>query len=133
MLNARGDPFLGLGPILGVAGKVLGKGIKLLKGGKAKKAVQAVVGAVKKVAGKKATQQVALGGGAAAATELLLRRKGAGVGMVGGRRRSMNAGNVKALRRSMRRVEAFATLAKKTIAFTKATRMKSTKKGGRCA
>lgn len=132
MLNARGDPFLGLGPILGVAGKVLGKGIKLLKGGKAKKAVQAVVGAVKKVAGKKVTQQVALGGGAAAATELLLRRKGVG-GMVGGRRRSMNVGNVKALRRSMRRVEAFATLAKKTIAFTKATKMKSTKKGGRCA
>jgi hypothetical protein len=38
--------------------------------------------------------------------------------------RRMNPGNVKALRRSMRRVESFAKLAKQTISFTHQTRMK---------
>lgn len=38
--------------------------------------------------------------------------------------RRMNPGNVRALRRSMRRVQAFAKLAKKTISFTHHVRMK---------
>jgi hypothetical protein len=41
----------------------------------------------------------------------------------GGYRR-MNVGNVRALRRSMRRVQGFAKLAKKTIQFTQRVRMK---------
>ena len=42
----------------------------------------------------------------------------------GGGYRRMNPGNVRALRRSMRRVQAFAKLAKKTISFTHHVRMK---------
>lgn len=40
------------------------------------------------------------------------------------RYRRMNVGNVRALRRSMRRVEGFAKLARQTITFTKQVRMK---------
>jgi hypothetical protein len=57
---------------------------------------------------------------------------GAGIGALiagrggGGARsyRRMNVGNVRALRRSMRRVEGFAKLARQTISFTSSTRMK---------
>lgn len=46
-------------------------------------------------------------------------------GPTGGRTyRRTNPGNVKALRRAMRRVQAFAHLAQKTIAFTKRVKMK---------
>lgn len=41
------------------------------------------------------------------------------------KRRSMNVTNTKALRRAMRRVEGFAKVAKRTISFTKKTKMKS--------
>ncbi len=40
------------------------------------------------------------------------------------RYRRMNVGNIRALRRSMRRVQAFAKLAHKTISFTKRVKMK---------
>jgi hypothetical protein len=43
--------------------------------------------------------------------------------------RRMNVGNVRALRRSMRRVEGFAKLARSTISFTKQTRMKARGRG----
>ena len=53
-------------------------------------------------------------------------------GAAGGRHyRRMNPGNVKALRRSMRRVESFAKLAHATINFTKTTRLKKRGKGHR--
>lgn len=61
-------------------------------------------------------------------------RTGVGGSTLGGyprrRYRRMNVGNTRALRRSMRRVQGFAKLAKATIQFTKTTRMK---KGARCA
>lgn len=50
--------------------------------------------------------------------------RGGGARAGGGSRR-MNVGNVRALRRSMRRVEGFAKLARSTISFTKQTRMKA--------
>lgn len=50
---------------------------------------------------------------------------GGGRGGARGRHRRMDVGNVKALRRSMRRVEGFAKLARSTISFTKQTRMKA--------
>ena len=48
-----------------------------------------------------------------------------------GRRRRLNPGNVQALRRSMRRVESFARLAKKTIHFVHTTKLKSSRKARR--
>jgi hypothetical protein len=52
-------------------------------------------------------------------------------GFGGGSRRRMNVGNTKALRRSVRRVEAFAKLAKKTIHMTQAVKLKTHRKGRR--
>jgi hypothetical protein len=48
----------------------------------------------------------------------------AGVGATRRRYRRMRVGNIKALRRAMRRVQSFAKLAKDTISFTSHTRMK---------
>lgn len=79
----------------------------------------------------------ALAGAAVGAGVAGLAAKGIG-SMFGGHRagggrtyRRMNAGNVKALRRSMRRVESFAKLAHATINFTKTTRLKKRGKGHR--
>lgn len=47
------------------------------------------------------------------------------------RRPRMNPGNIHALRRSMRRIESFAKLAKKTIQFVHHTKLKSTRKARR--
>lgn len=43
-------------------------------------------------------------------------------------RRRMNVGNVRALRRAMRRVQSFAKLAHKTISFTHRVKMKKRKR-----
>lgn len=62
----------------------------------------------------------------AAAAELYGGQNSAGWGAPSGWRtyRRMNPGNVRALRRSMRRVQAFAKLAKATIQFTHRVKMK---------
>lgn len=46
----------------------------------------------------------------------------------GYRYRRQNVGNIKALRRAMRRVESFAKLAKKTISFTTRVKMKKARR-----
>lgn len=100
----------------GVVGKVLGGGA-----GKAASSVAAKAGA-------SAASGAAFGlGGAAVGAALgglggMFGGKGKGEG--GHRRRRMNPGNIRALRRSMSRVQSFAKLAKSTISFTTHTRMK---------
>lgn len=55
----------------------------------------------------------------------------AGVGATRAHRRTMRVTNVKALRRAMRRVQGFAKLAHRTIAFTKRVHMKRHRRGRR--
>jgi hypothetical protein len=120
----RGDPFLGA---------LVGGALKLATGGFAKKALGAVgslfrrgvrPGGVVPVAGSILKKGAGLAAGGAA-FELGARAVRGGGGGGGRTYKRMNVGNVKALRRSMRRVQGFAKLAKQTISFTKSTRMKT--------
>lgn len=130
--QAAGDPFLG-----GLLKKALGFGAGLLGIGKgpSKGALQdAMAAALAKSKGMAGTairkfpggaKGAALAGGALGAGALAGAAGEAMFGGRGGRRyRRQNVGNIKALRRAMRRVEGFAHLAHQTISFTKATRMK---------
>lgn len=122
--QAKGDPFLGgliskIGKgIVGAARGVLG--IPSMPG--MGKIGGAIGGAVKKFPGGGKGAAIAAGGLAAGAL-------GGMVGdrmMSGGGRsyRRTNVGNVKALRRAMRRVQGFAKLANSTMSFTRTHRMK---------
>jgi hypothetical protein len=122
--QARGDPFLG-GLFRGIKsiGKVALGAIGI--GGKVKVPSAAEIGAAVKAALPGVGAAVGAGvlsGGAAAITQDMM-RAGASAGFRRSGRR-MNPGNVKALRRSMRRVQSFAKLAKSTITFTRTVRMK---------
>jgi hypothetical protein len=109
-----------------LAKKVLGK-----KAGQVAGKVVGAVGGV--IAGKSGAAKKAAGAAAAAAAGGAVFEAGGRVvrGIGGGdrpRRRRVNVGNVRALRRAMSRVQGFAKLAKATISFTKATKMKGKKK-----
>ena len=115
----------GVGGILSKVGGIIGAGARAA--GKVEGAVAGrvagpivslpgVIGAIGKAVGTGA----AIGAGGLMVDKLLGGRGGGG----GRRYKRMNVGNVKALRRSMRRVEGFAKLAKSTISFTTHTRMK---------
>ena len=127
----RGDPgffsFLGKvakGVFSSVTGISLGGKAAAPAAGMAAGVLKALPGGVGKLAGrvggvlKKVPRGVLVAGGAAAA--------GAAVGaggralMEGGgrRRRRMNVANIKALRRSIRRAQGFARVAKKVLRFT---------------
>lgn len=136
--QAKGDPFLG--GLFKLAKGVVGKGLKLagIGGGPsassiAEKLAQRMgsmpgVGAVKGIASK-AISKVP-GGAKGAAVAAAAAAAGLTVGeylaQTGQRRsyRRMNPGNVRALRRSMRRVQSFAKLARSTMSFVKTHRLK---------
>jgi hypothetical protein len=132
----QGDPFLG--GLLGgaarlIGGKILPKAAKWL-GGAAARTIggirSRIGGQAAKAAGKLAGHPItgAIAGGAAAGAVgglITGGSRGRGGGGSYGSYRRMDVGNVKALRRSMRRVKGFAKLARQTIQFTKTTRMKT--------
>lgn len=111
-----GDPGLGslLGRLAGGAGRILGR-VASSPVGRAAGALITGGGALGALGG------LAAGAAIPAAVGLAQRAFG---GHGGRKYRRMDVGNVKALRRSMRRVEGFAKLAKSTIAFTHQTRMR---------
>lgn len=134
MASFAGDPFFGL-PLAGITAakgilglfrrKVLpqaGTFMQRLAGKNGfKSAVSGALGgaglqAVTK-AGKKLAPALLGGAGVTAGIAAL-------TGAEKPRRRRMNVTNPKALRRSMRRVEGFARIAKRTISFTKRVKMK---------
>jgi len=126
----EGDPFFGA--IIAGAAKFLGgtlvKGAsKLLRGGAgaAGKLIARGAGAIAKQVPKGSARRAAAAGAAGAIGGGLLFGGGARrePGERGGYRR-MDVGNVKALRRSIRRVEGFSKLARKTISFTKTVHLK---------
>lgn len=128
-----GDPFLGglfkgIGKAVGFVGKAAG--ILPGGGGASKKAIQeAVEAGLGKVAKSKVARGAAVGVGAGLLGGVLAGRASRGAAGMGGRRyRRMNPGNVRALRRSMRRVNSFAKLARQTISFTHRVRMKKGRK-----
>ena len=130
----QGDPFIGA-LVAGLATKVLprlgglAKGIAGRFGGAGARRVAGAGAAIggKLLRGARTPLGRAVAGGAAAggAGALLGRAlSGRGGGAAGGRRRRMHVTNTKALSRAMRRVEGFAKLARRTISFTKAVKMK---------
>jgi hypothetical protein len=122
--QAKGDPFLG-GLIKGI-GRIVGAVTGLSRPGIGMHLPNTLPGlgkAVGKFPGGKKGAMIA-GGGLLAGGAV-----GSMMGMGGGRRyKRMNVGNVKALRRSMRRVQGFAKLAKSTMTFTQHHRMKKRKR-----
>ncbi|HMG19527.1 MAG TPA: hypothetical protein VK573_12435 [Gemmatimonadales bacterium] len=129
----RGDPFLGFAaPLLGGLVKKFGGKAAAWLGKAAKRTIGGAVSKATRRIGGHPLAGAVIGGAATGAVIGGMSGRGGGGGAAGGFRRGrMNVGNVKALRRSMRRVEGFATLARKTISFTKAVRMKSSRKGKR--
>lgn len=129
--QARGDPFLsGLlgkaaGALAGLAKKALGLGgkAKAPPGGATAAEIAAAIKAALPAAGAAAIGGIAAGGTGAIVGSIIR-----GTGATGRRYRRMNAGNVKALRRSMRRVNSFAKLARQTIQFTHRVKMKKGRK-----
>lgn len=129
----QGDPFIGA-LVAGLATKVLpklgglAKGIASRFGGAGARRVAGAAGAIggKLAKGVRSPLGRALAGGAAAggAGALLGRALSGRRGGGGGPRRRMHVTNTKALSRAMRRVEGFAKLARRTISFTKAVKMK---------
>lgn len=123
--QAKGDPFLG-GLISKIGKGVVGAARGLLgipaMPGVGKVAVRAGEMVGKFPGGKKGA---AIAGGALAAGALG-GMMGDRMSMGGGGRsyRRQNVGNVKALRRAMRRVQGFAKLANSTMSFTRTHRMK---------
>lgn len=138
MASFVGDPFFGISSGLGLAGrgilglfkkKVLPQATTFMSrlGAKDgfKSAVSGALGgaglqAVTKT-GKKLAPALLGGAGVTAGIAALTGREAK-------KRRRMNVTNPKALRRSMRRVEGFARIAKRTISFTKRVRMKKRRK-----
>jgi len=120
--QSRGDPFLGgiFKKAIGLVGKVTG-----LSGPKINfPATMPGIGAVGRTVGRAVgkfpggKKGALLAGGALGAGALL---GAGGEAMMGGGRRKyrrMNVGNTKALKRSMRRVQGFAKLARSTMTFT---------------
>jgi len=110
------------GSIAGIASPISLPGAGILPMGRLGRMARAVGGAA------------ALGGGFEAGSRLIggaLGPSGEAVGGFGrarGRYRRMNAGNVKALRRSIRRVCAFRDLARSTISLTKEVRVRKARK-----
>jgi len=134
LIAAQGDPFLG-GLIAGI-GKLAFKGIKALVG---------------KIRGPGTAGLITQGKAPFSVAKSLARvgpgTAGVAAGIAGGflaqeaatfavdafgnrirKRRRMNVTNVKALRRSMRRVQGFACMAEKTIDFTKRVKMRKRKR-----
>jgi len=112
----RGDPFLGgiFKKAIGLIGKVTGLSGPKINFPTTMPGVGAVAGKIGRAVGKNkgliGAGALGLGAGALA-----------GGMMAGGERRRyrrMNPGNVKALKRSMRRVQSFAKLARSTMTFT---------------
>lgn len=138
-----GDPFIGAPGLVRAAAATAAKGGFLRGlGGLAKKAfgfaggligVAPVMGRVPLPARafpgvgpfKRVGKAIAVSGAGALAAEAVI-RGGRRLLMPGerGRGRRMNACNLKALRRSMRRVQSFARIAARTIRFTKRVKMK---------
>lgn len=125
-----GDPFLGglfkgIGRVAGFIGKATGI---LPGGGVSKSAVkEAVEAGLGRVLKSPAARAGAIGAGVGAVAGAIggrvSRAEREAMGMPR-RYRRMNPGNVRALRRSMRRVNSFAKLARQTISFTHRVKMK---------
>lgn len=109
-------------PIIGAAARIGGHIIKKNLPGLGR-AIAGKSGAAKKAAA--AAGKIAAGGAVFEAGGRVARKVFGDDGPERKRRRSINVGNVRALRRAMSRVQGFAKLAKKTISFTKSTKMKS--------
>jgi hypothetical protein len=123
--QAKGDPFLG-GLIKGI-GRVIGSVTGLSRPGigmQLPKMLPAIGRTVGKFPGGKKGALIA--GGALGAGALA----GGMAGMMHGGKhyRRTNVGNVKALRRAMRRVQGFAKLANSTMTFTRHHRIKKRKR-----
>lgn len=122
-------PFPLIGAAIGTLGRIGGTILKKNAGG-AGRAVARIIGGKSGAAKRAATAagKVAAGGAAFEAGSRVARTAFGDDDKP--RRRRINPGNVRALRRAMSRVSSFAKLAKKTITFTKTVRMKS-RRGGR--
>jgi hypothetical protein len=143
----QGDPFLGMAPAAAAAAApAMGKALRGLKG-----AAAGIGSWLGSAAGKQALGKLAgvFGMGGPGALPKLspgitgISLPGAvGAGGGGGGRRSMNVANVKALRRSLRRLEGFKNLVKRVdklmpsgakIRSSSSSRPRGHKRGCRCA